>query len=166
MTGTGTPGAGVTGTVPANVTAAQKSGDTAVTATASLVAYSDRNANQLQLAISNADAGAARRMDVTIAAGTLAALGLAVGDQVYFEMDCEVAAGSATSIEAFLFIYGGTAIRTHIDFPARVAGMVHGRSIPVTIPAGTTNVQPVIYITMPASGSMTVRFGEIVVRKV
>ena len=152
--------------MPANITVAQKSGDTAVTATASLVPYSDHNANQLQLAITNADGAASRRMDVTIAAGTLAALGLAVGDQVYFELDCEVTAGSATSIEAFLFIYGGAAIRTNIDFPARVAGMTHGKSIPITIPAGTTNVQPVIYITMPASGSMTVRFGEIVVRKV
>lgn len=166
MTGTGTTGAGVTGTVPASVTVAQKSGDTAVTATASLVTYSDHNANQLQLAIANADASASRRMDVTIAAGTLGALGVAAGDQVYFEMDCEVTVGSATSIEAFLFIYGGTAVRTNIDFPARVAGMVHGKSIPITIPPGTTNVQPVIYITMPASGSMTVRFGEIVVRKV
>lgn len=166
MTGTGAPGAGVTGTVPANVTVAQKSGDAAVTATSSLVSYSEHNANQLQLAITNTDGAVSRRMDVTIAAGTLSALGLAVGDQVYFEMDCEVTAGGATSIEAFLFIYGGTSVRTNIDFPARVAGMTHGASIPIAIPAGTTNVQPVIYITMPASGSMTIRLGEIVVRKV
>lgn len=163
----GTAGAGVTGTVPTGFSAARRSGDADISAVSSLVARTDgQRGNWWQLAVTAT--AASQRMDMSRTADTLASLGLAAGDVVEFEVDAEVSAltGTLSAFEVFLFIYGGTSVRTQIVFPPRVDGVKYGRSPRIQIPAGTTNIQFNAQVFPGASSAPTVRLGDLFVRKV
>jgi hypothetical protein len=95
---------------------------------------------------------------------TLAALGLAVGDTVYYEIEYEVANPVALqNIAAQAFFTGAsptTALTCNLEtsnvFLAEAGTM---RTPPAKIPAGTTNVRPTNYMKFGANGSADVKFG-------
>lgn len=163
----GTLGLRVTGTVPTGFSGAARSGDADIAAVSSLVARTDgQRGNWWQLAVTST--AASQRMDMSRTADTLAGLGLAAGDWVEFEVDAEVSAltGTLSSFEVFLFIYGGTSVRTQIVFPPRIDGVKYGRSPRIQIPSGTTNIQFSAQVFPGAASAVTVRLGDLFVRKV
>jgi lysophospholipase L1-like esterase len=134
------------------------------TATCSVIDRTDGGAGKMQrIQATNTTAG---WMEFTAlsAQTTLAALGLAVGDTVYYEIEYEVANPVALqNIAAQAFFTGAsptTALTCNLEtsnvFLAEAGTM---RTPPAKIPAGTTNVRPTNYMKFGANGSADVKFG-------
>lgn len=99
-----------------------------------------------------------------VASPTLAEMGLAIGDSVYFECDVELVSGSPTFILAVLSVkpnYNGPKV-----YAPTTIGKHHIVSGAKKLITGDANVRQSVQITMPASSTATVRVGNFVTRKV
>lgn len=166
MTGTGgTINTGASGTAPTGISAGRASGSD-LTGVVSIVSPSGRQGKQTQMDLTSTTAGNVFECNSNLPASspTLAAVGLAIGDTVEFSVDVEVVSGAPTQIEAFLFL-AGTNRRAQILFPT-TPGVYHCKSMPIKLITGDTTIRQQFQVTMPASSTASIRFGEFVTRKV
>lgn len=166
MIGTGgSIGTGASGTAPTGIAAGRASG-TDLTGVVSIVSPSGRQGKQIQVDLTSTAAGNVFECNSNLPASspTLAAVGLAIGDTIEFSVDVELVSGAPTQIEAFLFL-AGTNRRAQILFPT-TPGVYHCKSLPIKLIPGDTTIRQQFQVTMPASSTASIRFGEFVTRKV
>jgi lysophospholipase L1-like esterase len=159
----GSLGTGASGAAPTNFSLSRASGSTA-TVVASVEARDDGvsgNIFRMQCA-AGASAGIIQ-LEGTSASSTLAALGLAVGDEIYVEVFLDIRdATLLQDVEVFVSFTGATGTPTLRTNIARTGAAladevaVH-RSPTVAIPASTTHVRPYIWVRLPAGSNADIR---------
>lgn len=161
----GSIGTGASGACPLGTAAGRASG-TDLTGVVSIVAPTGRQGKQTQMDLTSTTVGNVFEVNSNLPSSspTLAAVGLAIGDTVEFSVDVEVISGAPTKIEAFLFL-AGTNRRAQILFPT-TPGVYHCKSLPIKLITGDTTIRQQFHVTMPASSTATLRFGEFVTKKV